>query len=149
MSKNLSLGLTDGLVWHTTQHAMDYLHALCKVCQYNTVRKILNEALHALCKACQASFRALRPALSSIPNLFYKSILTGMQPVSSEILHNQIVRLSHQDNIFHWVRQTNLCTATTAYHWNPDSPLLQTRNLCVLLLGLQYPPSTALSVSLK
>ena len=97
MSNKLILVLIDGLAWHVAQHAMGYLHALCE--------------------ARQASVKPIQAALPTISRPLYECVLTGATPVESGILHNQVVRFSNQESIFHLARQANFSTAAAAYSW--------------------------------
>ena len=47
----------------------------------------------------------------------YECILTGVRPVESGIVNNQIVRLSNHESIFSLAKSQGKVTAAAAYHW--------------------------------
>jgi predicted AlkP superfamily pyrophosphatase or phosphodiesterase len=47
----------------------------------------------------------------------YECILTGVPPIDSGIVHNNVARLSSQRSIYHYARDAGLKTAAAAYHW--------------------------------
>lgn len=91
------LVLVDGLAWQVAHDSMGYLQGLCE--------------------AGRASLYRLDCALPSLSRPLYECILTGLPPVDSGIVHNDISRLSSQRSIFHLARGARLKTAAAAYHW--------------------------------
>ncbi len=55
--------------------------------------------------------------LPSLSRPLYECILTGVPPIDSGILHNDVVRLSQEQSLFHYARAAGLTTAAAAYHW--------------------------------
>jgi predicted AlkP superfamily pyrophosphatase or phosphodiesterase len=55
-------------------------------------------------------------AAGAVPTA-YECILTGVPPIDSGIVHNNVSRLSNQRSIFHYARDAGLKTAAAAYHW--------------------------------
>ena len=57
----------------------------------------------ALCRVSRignATLYSLSCELPSLSRPLYECILTGVRPVDSGVVHNQVVRLSHNDSIF-------------------------------------------------
>jgi len=97
MPSKVILVVLDGLSHSVACHAMGHLQAYC-----NADRS----ALYKL--ACE---------LPSLSRPLYECILTGVPPIDSGIVHNDVVRLSTQRSIFHYAREAGLSTAAAAYHW--------------------------------
>ncbi|MDW2095637.1 alkaline phosphatase family protein, partial [Vibrio sp. 1866] len=55
--------------------------------------------------------------LPSMSRPLYECILTGVRPVESGIVNNNIVRLSNHDSIFSLAKSQGKVTAAAAYHW--------------------------------
>ncbi|WP_432372511.1 alkaline phosphatase family protein [Pantoea allii] len=91
------LVILDGLSHHVAQHAMGYLHAECA---------------HG-----KGHYYSLTCALPSLSRPLYECILTGVAPVESGIIHNDVNRMSHERSVFHYARDGGLTTAAAAYHW--------------------------------
>lgn len=73
--------------------------------------------LHAECAAGHGRLYQLECELPSLSRPLYECILTGVPPVASGVVHNNVVRLSHHRSIFHFARAAGLTTAAAAYHW--------------------------------
>jgi len=55
--------------------------------------------------------------LPSMSRPLYETILTGVTPAVSGIIHNQVVRNSNQKSVFSLAREAGLSTAAAASHW--------------------------------
>lgn len=73
--------------------------------------------LQALCGAGRGQSYRLECELPSLSRPLYECILTGVPPIDSGILHNDVVRLSQEQSLFHYARAAGLSTAAAAYHW--------------------------------
>ncbi|WP_410012639.1 alkaline phosphatase family protein [Sodalis sp. C49] len=73
--------------------------------------------LHAECAAGHGCLYQLDCELPSLSRPLYECILTGVPPVASGVVHNNVVRLSHHRSIFHFARAAGLTTAAAAYYW--------------------------------
>lgn len=73
--------------------------------------------LQALCNAGRGQLYRIECELPSLSRPLYECILTGVAPIDSGILHNDVVRLSNQRSLFHYARGAGLTTAAAAYHW--------------------------------
>lgn len=91
------LVLIDGLAWSVARECTGYLSGLMA--------------------ADRASCYRLRCELPSLSRPLYECILTGVRPVDSGVVHNQVTRLSDQQSIFHLAHAAGLRTAAAAYHW--------------------------------
>lgn len=91
------LVLLDGLNYQVSHDAMGYLQAECA--------------------AGRGRLYQLESELPSLSRPLYECILTGVPPVESGVVHNQVSRLSHQQSVFHYARAAGLTTAAAAYHW--------------------------------
>lgn len=91
------LVLIDGLAWQVARDCMGYLSGLCEAGQSTRYKQ--------------------QCALPSLSRPLYECILTGVNPIESGVVHNQVSRLSTQQSIFHLARSANLRTAAAAYHW--------------------------------
>jgi predicted AlkP superfamily pyrophosphatase or phosphodiesterase len=65
----------------------------------------------------RASQYSLYSELPSLSRPLYECILTGVPPVESGIVHNQITRNSYQESIFSLAKEQGKTTAAAAYHW--------------------------------
>lgn len=74
-------------------------------------------AAWALCGAGRGQSYRLECELPSLSRPLYECILTGVPPIDSGILHNDVVRLSQEQSLFHYARAAGLSTAAAAYHW--------------------------------
>ncbi|HLA32650.1 MAG TPA: alkaline phosphatase family protein [Pseudomonas sp.] len=97
MKHNVILVVLDGLNYEVARHALGHLQAYCG--------------------AKRAALYRLECELPSLSRPLYECILTGVRPIDSGVVHNNVVRLSNQRSIFHYARAAGLCTAATAYHW--------------------------------
>ncbi|APU29363.1 nucleotide pyrophosphatase [Ectopseudomonas alcaliphila JAB1] len=97
MKHNVILVVLDGLSYQVAQHALGHLLAYCQ--------------------AGRAALYKLDCALPALSRPLYECILTGVAPIDSGIVHNDVVRLSNQRSIFHYARDAGLTTAAAAYHW--------------------------------
>ncbi|WP_420340896.1 alkaline phosphatase family protein [Vibrio mexicanus] len=59
----------------------------------------------------------MQSELPSLSRPLYECILTGVRPVDSGIVSNDISRLSHHDSIFSLAKSQGKVTAAAAYHW--------------------------------
>lgn len=73
--------------------------------------------LNALVEAQQASYYTITSELPSLSRPLYECLLTGVRPIDSGIVSNQISRLSKESSIFNLATDAGLCTAAAAYHW--------------------------------
>lgn len=89
---------------------------------------VLDGLNYAIARACMGYVNGLvedqqmtvYPLQSELPSLsrpLYECILTGVKPVHSGIVHNQVCRRSTEASVFSLARQAGLTTAAAAYHW--------------------------------
>ncbi|MCI3946641.1 hypothetical protein K0038_03710 [Pseudomonas syringae] len=97
MKRNVILIVLDGLNYDVACHAMGHL-----------------QAWHTAGRAALYKLECELPALS---RPLYECILTGVAPIDSGIVHNNVSRLSRERSIFHYARDAGLSTAAAAYHW--------------------------------
>lgn len=97
MSNKVILIVLDGLAYETAEQCMGFLQGL-KAQGATTLYKIQCE-------------------LPSKSRPLYETILTGVSPVQSGIVHNDIVRNSNQQSVFSLARKSGLTTAAAAFHW--------------------------------
>ncbi|OPG75765.1 nucleotide pyrophosphatase, partial [Pseudomonas ogarae] len=97
MKHNVILVVLDGLNHEVARHAMGHLQAYVS--------------------AGRAALYKLECELPALSRPLYECILTGVVPIDSGIVHNNVSRLSHQRSIFHYATQAGLSTAAAAYHW--------------------------------
>lgn len=97
MNSKVILVIIDGLAWQVAHDVMGYLQGLRE--------------------AGRASLYRLDCELPSLSRPLYECILTGVRPVDSGVVHNDVVRLSKEESIFHLARKAGLKTAAAAYHW--------------------------------
>jgi len=97
MNHNVILVVLDGLSYRVAQHALGHLQAYCQ--------------------AGRAALYKLDCELPALSRPLYEAILTGVAPIDSGIVHNDVVRLSTQRSLFHYARDAGLTTAAAAYHW--------------------------------
>ncbi|MBA1273734.1 alkaline phosphatase family protein [Stutzerimonas azotifigens] len=91
------LVVLDGLSYQVAEHAMGHLQAYCA--------------------AERAALYRLQCELPALSRPLYECILTGVRPIDSGIVHNDVVRLSRERSIFHYARDAGRRTAAAAYHW--------------------------------
>lgn len=97
MPHKVILVVLDGLAYDTAEQCMGFLQGL-KAQGSTTLYKIQCE-------------------LPSKSRPLYETILTGVTPVVSGIVHNDINRNSNQQSIFSLAHQAGLTTAAAAFHW--------------------------------
>ncbi len=97
MSNKVILVVLDGLAYQTAQQCMGFLQGLTE--------------------QGKATLYKVQSELPSMSRPLYETILTGVAPTHSGIVHNQIIRNSNQCSIFSLARQAGLSTAAAAYHW--------------------------------
>ena len=97
MHGKVVLVIIDGLNYQVALNCMGYLNAL------------------------KSTGRCLRKKLTcELPGLsrpMYETILTGVHPIDSGIINNNVVRLSTQSSVFSLAQSQGLTTAAAAYHW--------------------------------
>lgn len=91
------LVVLDGLNYQVAEHALGHLQAYCM--------------------AGRGALYCLQCELPALSRPLYECILTGVKPIDSGVVHNDVVRLSTQRSIFHYARDAGLSTAAAAYHW--------------------------------
>ena len=91
------LVVLDGLSYGVAEHAMGHIQAYCM--------------------AGRAALYRLQCELPALSRPLYECILTGVPPIDSGIVHNDVVRLSNERSVFHYAREAGLSTAAAAYHW--------------------------------
>ena len=97
MKHNVILVVLDGLNYEVARHAMGHLQAYVG--------------------AGRAALYQLECELPALSRPLYECILTGVPPIDSGIVHNNVSRLSNQRSIYHYARDAGLKTAAAAYHW--------------------------------
>jgi predicted AlkP superfamily pyrophosphatase or phosphodiesterase len=97
MKHKVILVLLDGLNYEVARHALGHLQAYCA--------------------AGRAALYKLECELPALSRPLYECILTGVTPIDSGVVHNDVVRLSKERSIFHYARDAGLTTAAAAYHW--------------------------------
>lgn len=91
------LVVLDGLSYQVAEHALGHLHAYCM--------------------AGRGALYRMHCELPALSRPLYECILTGVTPIDSGVVHNDVVRLSTERSIFHYARNAGLSTAAAAYHW--------------------------------
>lgn len=91
------LVVLDGLNYRVAEHALGHLQAYCV--------------------AGRAALYRLQCELPALSRPLYECILTGVPPIDSGVVHNDVVRLSTEHSVFHYARDAGLSTAAAAYHW--------------------------------
>ncbi len=97
MTDKVILIVLDGLAYKTAEQCMGFVQALSEQ-DRATLYKVQSE-------------------LPSMSRPLYETILTGVPPSVSGIVHNQIVRKSNQKSVFSLAREAGLSTAAAAFHW--------------------------------
>lgn len=62
----------------------------------------------------------LYKVISELPSMsrpLYECLMTGVRPVDSGIVNNDVVRLSKEESIFSLCKKAGKVTAASAYHW--------------------------------
>jgi len=91
------LVVLDGLSYQVAEHALGHLQAYCV--------------------AGRGALYRLECELPALSRPLYECILTGVAPIDSGVVHNDVARLSTERSIFHYARDAGLSTAAAAYHW--------------------------------
>lgn len=97
MSNKVILVVLDGLTYETAHQCMGFLQGLTE--------------------QGKATLYKVQSELPSMSRPLYETILTGVPPVHSGIVHNEIIRNSNQESVFSLARRGSLSTAAAAYHW--------------------------------
>ncbi|WP_416422946.1 alkaline phosphatase family protein [Pseudomonas sp. App30] len=97
MSHKTLLVLLDGLSHQVAEHAMGHLQAYVG--------------------AGKAALYQLECELPALSRPLYECILTGVAPIDSGVVHNNVSRLSNQRSVFHYASAAGKVTAAAAYHW--------------------------------
>ncbi|NER82572.1 MAG: nucleotide pyrophosphatase [Leptolyngbya sp. SIO1D8] len=97
MSKRVILVILDGLRFDVAHSSMGYLGHLIET--------------------AQASFYRVQAELPTLSRPLYEVLLTGTPVSINGIGANDVVRLSHQQSVFHQAIQAGLTTAAAAYAW--------------------------------
>ncbi|MBP0026886.1 alkaline phosphatase family protein [Roseofilum sp. Guam] len=97
MSKQVIVVLLDGLRFDVAVSSMGYLGHLVET--------------------LQASLYQVRAELPSLSRPLYEVLLTGTPVSVNGIGANDVVRLSHQQSVFHLATEAGLTTAAAAYSW--------------------------------
>lgn len=97
MSEKVILVVLDGLSYSVAHQCMGYLNGLIK--------------------ADSATLYKMECELPSMSRPLYECILTGIAPVQSGIVNNDVVRLSHFESVFSLAHQAGKTTAAAAYYW--------------------------------
>ncbi len=97
MTDKVILIVLDGLAYKTAEQCMGFVQSL-------------GEQGHATLYKIQCE-------LPSMSRPLYETILTGVSPAVSGIVHNQVVRNSNQQSVFSLAREAGLSTAAAAFHW--------------------------------
>ncbi|RTZ17843.1 alkaline phosphatase family protein [Vibrio aquaticus] len=103
MSNKVILVVLDGLNHQVAHQCMGYLNGLL-------------EQRHVSPKK-RATLHSVQCELPSLSRPLYECILTGVRPVDSGIVNNDIARLSHHESIFSLAKSQGKTTAAAAYHW--------------------------------
>ncbi|MFM2590591.1 alkaline phosphatase family protein [Vibrio sp. TBV020] len=103
MSNKVILVVLDGLNYQVARECMGYLNGLL-------------EQPHSQ-QHMQATLYPMQCELPSLSRPLYECILTGIRPVESGIVHNNVVRLSNHESIFSLAKAQGKVTAAAAYHW--------------------------------
>ncbi len=97
MTDKVILIVLDGLAYKTAEECMGFIKSLSE------------QGLATLYKVqCE---------LPSMSRPLYETILTGVAPAKSGIVHNQVVRNSNQKSVFSLASEAGLSTAAAAFHW--------------------------------
>ncbi|KJY81453.1 nucleotide pyrophosphatase [Vibrio galatheae] len=97
MSNKVILVVLDGLNYQVARDCMGYLNGLLE--------------------QQRASLYQVECQLPSMSRPLYECILTGVRPVDSGIVNNNVVRLSNQSSIFSLAASQGKVTSAAAYHW--------------------------------
>lgn len=73
--------------------------------------------LNAMTRAKKGRLYKLKSELPSISRPLYECILTGVEPVKSSIVNNNINSMSKEKSIFHYAKEFGLKTGAACYYW--------------------------------
>lgn len=73
--------------------------------------------VYHLVEKSKAALYKVKSELPSLSRPLYEVLLTGTPSYVNGISSNQVVRLSHQQSLFHLAREKGLTTAAAAYYW--------------------------------
>ncbi|MEI6893475.1 MAG: alkaline phosphatase family protein [Colwellia sp.] len=97
MTNKVILIVLDGLAYKVAEQCMGFVQALRE--------------------QDKATFYKIQCELPSMSRPLYETILTGVTPALSGIVHNQVIRNSNQESVFSLAREAGLSTAAAAFHW--------------------------------
>ncbi len=97
MTDKVILIVLDGLAYKIAEQCMGFVQALGE-------------------QGCATLYK-VQCELPSMSRPLYETILTGVTPAVSGIIHNQVVRNSNQESVFSLAREAGLSTAAAAFHW--------------------------------
>ncbi len=97
MTDKVILIVLDGLAYKVAEQCMGFVQALRE-------------------QGCATLYK-MQCELPSMSRPLYETILTGVTPAVSGIVHNQIIRNSNQESVFSLARKAELSTAAAAFHW--------------------------------
>lgn len=97
MADKVILIVLDGLAYKIAEQCMGFVQALGE-------------------QGCATLYK-VQCELPSMSRPLYETILTGVTPAVSGIIHNQVVRNSNQRSVFSLAREAGLSTAAAAFHW--------------------------------
>ena len=117
MSNKVILVVLDGLNYQVARDCMGYLNGLLELSNTPTCESDLQNNLTPSQAKLRATLYPMQCELPSMSRPLYECILTGVRPVESGIVNNQIVRLSNHDSIFSLAKAQGKTTAAAAYHW--------------------------------
>ncbi|WP_261904939.1 alkaline phosphatase family protein [Vibrio fortis] len=117
MSNKVILVVLDGLNYQVARHCMGYLNGLLELSNTPTSESDSQNNLTPSQAKLRATLYPMQCELPSMSRPLYECILTGVRPVESGIVNNQIVRLSNHDSIFSLAKAQGKTTAAAAYHW--------------------------------
>ncbi|WP_434763580.1 alkaline phosphatase family protein [Vibrio fortis] len=117
MSNKVILVVLDGLNYQVARDCMGYLNGLLELSNTPTSESDSQNNLTPSQAKLRATLYPMQCELPSMSRPLYECILTGVRPVESGIVNNQIVRLSNHDSIFSLAKAQGKTTAAAAYHW--------------------------------
>lgn len=119
MNNKVILVVLDGLNYQVAHDCMGYLNGLLELNSHakdNFADKNDN-GIDSSSASLRTSLYKMRCELPSLSRPLYECILTGIRPVESGIVSNDISRLSRHDSIFSLAKSQGKVTAAAAYHW--------------------------------
>ena len=116
MSNKVILVVLDGLNYQVARDCMGYLNSLLELSDLHEKQgDSLN--MNTQNNKLRTTLYPMQCELPSMSRPLYECILTGVRPVESGIVNNQIVRLSNHESIFSLAKSQGKVTAAAAYHW--------------------------------